>query len=86
MNNESEITYLLLSYVGEEVKHARFVLSVWNDLDTDPYGDHVTFTVGSNQRIVKAENASLYELSLAISDARENKVQIPKIPILNKAQ
>jgi hypothetical protein len=69
MKNEKH-TYLLLSYVDGDCKHARYFTSEYPDLDTEPYSNRCPVVVGSNQRVVKEQDATAYQLSLAEQDKR----------------
>lgn len=72
MKNE-KYTYLLLTYGNEGVCHARFFKSEFDDLNLNPYGDKVGFAVGSNQSIRKEEDATPFEIQLAVYDAKERQ-------------
>ena len=41
----------LITYWGEDI-HQIDTINVDDNYDGDPYGDHVPFTVGSNQTII----------------------------------
>ena len=66
-----KIKYLLLSYVGEDCKHARYFESDMDNLDINPYQDDCPIVVSSNQTVVKEEDATAYQLSLAEMDKKQ---------------
>jgi len=65
--------YLLLNYRGEDLVSARRFSSIHDDLDVDPYGGNVGFSIGSNEQIIKEEDAPIWIIRMAENDASEKK-------------
>jgi len=62
------IKYLLLTYSGEDLAGAKRFSSEHEGLELDPYGDLVPFEVASNQRIIREDQATQKEISVADYD------------------
>lgn len=50
-------SYYLLTYNGESLERSQFFTSEYEGFDRNPYAQHCPVVVGSNQRIIKAEDA-----------------------------
>ena len=63
--HETLISYILLTYDGETLYAAKAFYSDIKNLDTDPYQNDNPFVIGSNQCVVREENATTQQKEMA---------------------